>query len=33
MQIDTNGADADEDPEAAALRKMMGFGGVQDYEE
>ncbi len=29
MQVDTNGAEADEDPEAAMLRKLMGFGGFK----
>lgn len=29
MQVDTHGAKADEDPEEALMRKMMGFGGFR----
>lgn len=29
MQVDTNGTKADEDPEGAMIRKMMGFGGFR----
>lgn len=29
MQVDAHGAKADEDPEEALMRKMMGFGGFR----